>query len=62
MGIGGRFIDEAAKLPAFMAAILADEDASGTYTLNMVLSLPENWVRDVRAALEQAAEDFIADP
>lgn len=62
VGIGGRFIDEAAKLPAFMAAILADDEASGTHTLNMVLSLPENWVRDVRAALEKATADLIANP
>jgi len=62
VGIGGRFIDEAAKLPAFMGAVLGDENASGTHTLNMILSLPENWVSDVRAALEEATADFIANP
>jgi hypothetical protein len=62
VGIGGRFIDEAAKLPAFMAAILDDDNASGTHTLNMVLSLPEDWVNDVRAALEEATAEFIANP
>lgn len=62
VGIGGRFIDEAQKLPSFLSAVLSDPEASGTHALNMTLSLPDSWVDEVHGALELATADFIANP
>lgn len=62
VGVAGRMIDEAAKLPAFISAVVDDPEASGTHTLDMVLTLPEDWAAHVKAALDEATDDFIANP
>lgn len=60
VGIAGGFIDEAAKLPIFMRDTFSPDEVSGTFELNLVLSLPDSWVEAVSVALAKATEALIA--
>jgi hypothetical protein len=57
-GVGGQFIDEAAKLPAFLAEIL-NSDLKGEYHLSLVLDMPEGWVEAIHEACERATEALV---
>lgn len=61
VGIAGKFIDEAAKLPAFMSDTFSSDSVSGTFELNLVLTLPDDWVEAVKVALAKAMATIIAE-
>lgn len=50
IGTAGRIIDEAAKLPAFLSKTFAGENLTGTFKLELVLTLPDGWSERVDAA------------
>ena len=52
-GTAGRFIDEAAKLPAFFAQTLGANPVDRRFELSLVLDLSEGWNDKVDAALER---------
>lgn len=54
VGTAGRFIDEAAKLPKFIADTLERVPASGQAHLTLVLDLPDDWTEAVMQALAKA--------
>lgn len=54
-GVVGRMIDEAAKVPRWLADTVADPNVSGTHTLNIVMGLPDGWNDRIDEALERAA-------
>lgn len=53
IGAAGKIIDEAAKLPVFLAETVSTNPVEGIFQLNLVLSLPEGWNDKVNAALER---------
>lgn len=53
IGTAGDIIDEAAKLPVFLAETLGTNPIEGSFKLNLVLKLPEGWNDKVEAALER---------
>lgn len=59
-GIAGGLIDEAAKLPQFMADTFGGEDPSGTYEFKLVLALPDGWVEKISQATQTAAKRITA--
>ncbi len=62
IGIAGGFIDEAAKVPAFLSEILADGPESGEYRLDLMLTVPDGWVDAVHSALGRVSDALMADP
>lgn len=54
IGVSGNFIDEAAKFPLFLAETLSPETVSGTFELNLVLTLPDGWPEAVAVAVKNA--------
>jgi hypothetical protein len=58
-GVAGGMIDEAERLPAFLAESLRGEHPSGTYTLKITITLPEDWSERIEAAMERAADQVI---
>ena len=59
MGIAGGLIDEAAKVPAFLASNIGDKPKPGKYELMLTLSLPEGWNDAVESALQRATDAII---
>lgn len=59
VGIAGGLIDEAAKVPKFLADNLGDAPTPGTYRLELVLSLPEGWGDQVESALSRASDAYL---
>lgn len=55
IGIGGGLIDEAKKLPHFLADKFLSDPKPGTYRLELKLELPEGWTERITAALSRAA-------
>lgn len=61
VGVAGAFIDEAAKVPTFLAERLTGEPEPGEHRLSLTLALPEGWNQAVEAALASASEAMIAE-
>jgi hypothetical protein len=61
VGVAGNIIDEAAKLPEFLANTFGGETPSGDYRLSLLLSLPEGWSEAIEEAMERATEAYIAE-
>lgn len=59
-GVVGRVIDEAAKVPEFLAGLFSGGQASGQHTLNLVLTLPDDWSDQVTAATAKAVAGILA--
>ncbi|MEI4507390.1 hypothetical protein WBQ88_16900 [Sphingopyxis sp. CCNWLW253] len=59
-GVIGSVIDEAAKLPKFMAETFGSGTASGVHTLDLVLTLRDGWGDEVGAAMDRASTKIIA--
>ena len=55
VGVVGRMIDEAAKVPRWLADTVSDPSVSGTHTLSIVMSLPDGWNDKIDEALERVA-------
>lgn len=53
IGVSGSIIEEAAKLPAFLAKMLEGDSVSGHHELTLVLSFPDGWSDKVIAACER---------
>ncbi len=62
VGVAGRMIEEAEKLPKFIEDVIGDPEARGTHKLDMVLTLPEDWAENVSRALRAATDDYVANP
>jgi hypothetical protein len=60
IGIAGRFIDEAAKLPAYLQTVFGGTVEPGSYQLNMTLTLPEGWNAAIEAAMARAVDKIIS--
>jgi len=61
-GVAGYLIDQAAKVPAYIASVFNDTPTPGKkYMLEMVLTLPDGWAEAVEAAFEQAAAELARD-
>lgn len=58
IGIVGNMIDEAAKIPAFLADMLSRK-VEGVQRLSLTLSLPDGWADQVETALEEAADEVL---
>lgn len=56
VGVAGRLIDEAAKLPEWMAQTFGRNDPTGDHRLSLVLDLPAGWSEAIAAAYDAAAE------
>jgi hypothetical protein len=54
-GTVGRIIDEAAKLPLFLANMLSQTPVSGVFRLDLKLDLPDRWGDDVDRAFRRIA-------
>jgi hypothetical protein len=59
IGVAGSMIDEATKLPAFIADLVEKEPSSGSFHLQMTLDVPKGWGDAVSRALEQAKYQII---
>lgn len=59
-GVVGGMIDEAAKVPKFMADSFARQPVPGTYALSLELKLPDGWAEQIGEAMERAMEEVIA--
>lgn len=53
-GVVGSMIDEAAKLPRFMAETFGGDTQSGSYAIQLTLALPDGWAARTEAAMEKA--------
>lgn len=60
VGIGGRFIDEAAKLPEHLGTVFANNPAPGEYPLDLALKLPDGWGDSVESAIARATKSVIS--
>lgn len=58
VGIAGRLIDEATKLPAWMTETFSEAKATGTQRFDLVLTLPEGWSEAVQKAYDDAQDDL----
>ena len=59
-GTVGGMIDEAARVPKFMAETFNSEIAAGTHTLKITIALPEGWNEKLEEALQRATEEVIS--
>lgn len=59
VGIAGGLIDEAAKVPSFLADNIGDNPEPGEYRLTLTLTLPDGWNDAVEAALARASETLM---
>lgn len=59
VGIAGGLIDEAAKVPTFLAENLGDNPEPDEYRLTLTLTLPDGWNDAVEAALARASETLM---
>jgi hypothetical protein len=58
-GVMGGVIDQAARVPKFMAETFDGKPESGTYFLNLTLVLPEDWHDRVGGAMQRAEAEII---
>lgn len=58
-GVVGAMIDEAEKLPRFMAETFGGETQPGNYSLQLVLTLPDGWAERIEAATKEATDHVI---
>ena len=61
VGVAGRLIEEAAKLPEYMGTVFSGEPEPGEYRLQLTVDLPEGWAEALEEAMERATEAFIAE-
>jgi hypothetical protein len=61
IGIAGRMIDEAAKLPEYLQTVFTGTVEPGVYRLSLTLDLPEGWNDAIEAALTRATDKIIAE-
>jgi len=61
IGIAGNLIEEAAKLPAWLADTFGQENLSGEQRLSLVLTLPDDWAPAVEAAIGKAEQAYFDD-
>lgn len=62
VGVAGSLIDEAAKVPEFLAGLCVEnEPTPGVHRLSLTLELPDGWNEAVEVAFARAAEAFLAD-
>jgi hypothetical protein len=61
VGVAGGLIDEAAKVPAFLAENIGDSPKPGKYRLMLTLSLPEGWNDSVESALERSTNAILSE-
>lgn len=57
VGIAGRLIDEATKLPIWMTETFSQASVTGSQRFDLVLTLPEGWSEAVQKAYEDAEND-----
>jgi hypothetical protein len=60
IGVAGGIIDEATKLPKFMAEVFANGPGSGKHKLELELTLPDGWAEAVSAATERAVRAMVS--
>ncbi|MGJ7574550.1 HNH endonuclease [Variovorax sp. RB2P76] len=60
VGVAGRVINEAAKLPAFLVETFSADPTAGSYRLELVLDLAEGWEEEIDAAMDRASKAFLA--
>jgi hypothetical protein len=61
VGIVGSFIDEASKVPEFLASTMDSEPAFGDFQLKLTLEFPQGWEENIFAALQKAHDQLIAE-
>lgn len=61
IGVAGRMIDEATKVPSWLSDTLSAENPTGLHQLSLTLSLPDDWAEQTHAELERATAALIAD-
>jgi hypothetical protein len=61
IGVAGGLIDEAEKLPTFIAEVFAKEEPAGVHRLSLTIELPEGWTDAVKVALERATTRLMDD-
>ena len=61
VGVAGHIIDEAAKLPEFLANTFGGETLSGEHRLSLEISLPDGWSEAIEEAFERATEAYLAE-
>ena len=61
IGIAGGLIEEAAKVPKFLAESLGNNPQPGEYNLSLNLTLPEGWEEGISAALKRAADKIMSE-
>lgn len=54
VGIAGRLLDQAEKIPEFLAQTVAERPTEGSYALELVLDLPRGWIEAVELAMGTA--------
>ena len=59
VGLAGIFVEDAAKVPKFLAESIGDNPEPGEYRLNLTLELPEGWEGAFSAALESASNALV---
>lgn len=58
IGVAGGIIEQASRIPRFIAGALAVENPSGTHSLSLTIELPEGWKTRIGAALQRARSSF----
>ena len=61
VGIAGGLIEEAAKVPKFLAESIGDNPQPGEYNLSLNPTLPEGWEEDISAALKRAEDKIMSE-
>lgn len=57
-GVGGQQLDEVFRIPHELGKVLAEDNPTGTRRVDLVFSMPPNFVEDFGAAMERAVEEF----
>jgi hypothetical protein len=60
VGVAGRMIDEAAKVPEYLQTVFGGAIEPGSYQLSMTLTLPDGWNAAIEASLKRATDKIIA--
>ena len=58
VGVAGRILEEAMRMPAFLSTVFDAESPSGQHDLNLTFSLPDGWVEAVVAATNRAGNSL----
>lgn len=61
VGVAGRLIEEAAKVPEYLGAVFSTEPEPGEYRLELTFDLPEGWADALEEAMERATDTLIAE-